>query len=148
MDQGDEEWHRVPQSNLSSVFFCTRAVLLVIRQQRWGRIVNLGITGGQHCAPAPHMSAYVAAKTGMMAFSRCVALEEAAYGITVNVVCPGVVQDTERSLAEARNLRDEAVPVGRPGVWEDIANAVLFFVSEEAEFVTGAVLEVNGGWRG
>ena len=119
-----------------------------MRRQGWGRIVKLGITGGQHTDPAAHMAAYVAAKAGMIAFSRCVALEEAQYGITVNVVCPGVVPDTERSLAEAVAIHDSDVPVGRPGTWEDIASAVLFFVADEASFVTGAVLEVKGGWRG
>lgn len=121
-EQSDDEWQQVIASNFTSVFYCTRAVLPAMRRQGWDRIVNLGIT--------------------------CVALEEAQYGITVNVVCPGVVPDTGRSLTEARTIHDPAVPVGRPGTWEDIANAVLFFVTDEASFVTGAVLEVNGGWRG
>ncbi len=146
VDQTEAEWHRIIQSNLSSVFFCTRAVLPIMRRQRYGRIINLAITGGQHCDPAPHMAAYAAAKAGVIAFSRSVALEEAPNGITVNVVCPGIVRDTELSLAQAMNHHDASVPVGRPGTWEDVARAVLFFATEEASFVT--VLEVNGGWQG
>ncbi len=147
-DQSVEEWQSVVASNLSSVFYTCRAALPAMRAQRWGRIVNLGITGGQHTSPAPHMAAYVAAKAGMIAFSRCLALEEARHGITVNVVCPGVVRNPDRSREDARGISDPDVPVGRPGTAEDVANAVLFFLGEEADFVTGAVLEVNGGWRG
>ncbi|MEW6046134.1 MAG: SDR family oxidoreductase [Bacillota bacterium] len=146
--QSVEEWQSVVASNLSSVFYTCRAVLAPMRAQRWGRIVNLGITGGQHTDPAPHMAAYVAAKAGMIAFSRCLALEEARHGITVNVVCPGVVRDPDRPREAARNISDPDVPVGRPGTAEDVAHAVVFFLGEEADFVTGAVLEVNGGWRG
>lgn len=148
VNQTDDEWRGVINSNLSSVFYCTRAAIPLMRNQNWGRIVNLGITGGQFTKPAAHMAAYVAAKSGMIAFSKCVALEEARYGITINVVCPGVVPDTERTLDQALSIRDDEVPVGRPGTWEDVGNAVLFFLSEAASFVTGAVLEVNGGWIG
>ncbi len=148
VNQTDDEWRHVIDSNLSSVFYCTRAAIPLMRRQRWGRIVNLGITGGQSTDPAAHMAAYVAAKAGMIALSKCVALEEARNGITVNVVCPGVVPDTERTLNQALSIRDDKVPVGRPGTWEDVGNAVLFFLSEAASFVTGAVLEVNGGWTG
>jgi len=147
-EQSVEEWQTVVESNLSSVFYTCRAVLAPMRARRWGRIVNLGITGGQYTDPAPHMAAYVAAKAGMIAFSRCLALEEARHGITVNVVCPGVVPDPDRSREEARGISDPDVPAGRPGTAEDVANAVLFFLDGEADFVTGAVLEVNGGWRG
>lgn len=148
VNQTDDEWRHVIDSNLSSVFYCTRAAIPLMRHQRWGRIVNLGITGGQFTYPSAHMAAYVAAKSGMIAFSKCVALEEAKNGITVNVVCPGVIPDTERTLDQARSMPDDEVPVGRPGTWEDVGNAVLFFLSEAASFVTGAVLEVNGGWTG
>lgn len=146
--QTDDEWRHVIESNLSSVFYCTRAVIPLMRRQHWGRIVNLGVTGGQSTDPAAHMAAYVAAKSGMISFSKSVTLEEARNGITVNVVCPGVIPDTERTLDQARSMQDDNVPVGRPGTWEDVGNAVLFFLSEAASFVTGAVLEVNGGWTG
>lgn len=148
VNQTEGEWRHVIESNLSSVFYCTRAAIPLMHNQNWGRIVNLGITGGQFTAPARHMAAYVAAKSGMIAFSKCVALEEARNGITVNVVCPGVVPDTERTLSQVLSMRDDKVPVGRPGTREDVGNAVLFFLSEAASFVTGAVLEVNGGWTG
>lgn len=148
VNQTEGEWRHVIESNLSSVFYCTRAAIPLMRNQNWGRIVNLGITGGQFTTPARHMAAYVAAKSGMIAFSKCVALEEARNGITVNVVCPGVIPDTERTLSQALSMRDDEVPVGRPGTWEDVGNAILFFLSEAASFVTGAVLEVNGGWTG
>lgn len=148
VNQTEGEWRHVIESNLSSVFYCTRAAIPLMHHQNWGRIVNLGITGGQFTAPARHMAAYVAAKSGMIAFSKCVALEEARNGITVNVVCPGVIPDTERTLSQALSMRDDEVPVGRPGTWEDVGNAILFFLSEAASFVTGAVLEVNGGWTG
>jgi 3-oxoacyl-[acyl-carrier protein] reductase len=143
----DEEWHRVLESNLSSVFYCTRVALPAMRKQASGRIVNIGMSGSQHTHAPARMAAYAAAKAGMIAFSKSVALEEAKHGITVNVVCPGIIPNTERPLSEALTIRDLNVPIGRPGTWEDVANAVLFLVAEESSFITGSVLEVNGGWQ-
>ena len=92
------------------------------------------------------ISAYASAKAGVVALSRSLAIEEAKNGITVNVVNPSTIDEKELTLAEARRMRDVRVPVGRPLTTEDVAAAVAFFVSEEADYITGQVLTVSGGW--
>jgi 3-oxoacyl-[acyl-carrier protein] reductase len=117
-----------------------------MRRQHWGRIVNLGAVGAERGFGQAKISAYSAAKAGMVAFSRSLALEEARYGITVNVVNPPVLDNKELSLEEAQRVADARFPVGRPCTAQDVAEAVKYFASEEAGFVTGQVLNVSGGW--
>jgi 3-oxoacyl-[acyl-carrier protein] reductase len=92
------------------------------------------------------MAAFYAAKAGVVAFTKSLAREVGQFGITVNAVAPGVVQEKERTIEEAMKIRDEETAVGRPGTSWDIATAVLFLVSDDASFVTGDVLNVGGGW--
>jgi NAD(P)-dependent dehydrogenase (short-subunit alcohol dehydrogenase family) len=93
----------------------------------------------------PEVAAYSAAKAAVVAFSKALALEEARRGITVNVVCPGVFVDGDQT-AKAERLT-ERVPVGRAGRHDDVARAVFFFASPAADFLTGQVVDVAGGWR-
>ena len=141
-----EEWHAVIASNLFSVFYTSKYALPTMRRQHWGRIINLGAVGAERAFGQAKISAYSAAKAGMVAFSRSLALEEARYGITVNVVNPSVIDDKELSLEEAQRMSDARFPVGRPATARDVAEAVKFFASEEAAFLTGQVLNVSGGW--
>lgn len=141
-----EEWHAVIASNLFSVFYTSKYALPTMRHQHWGRIINLGAVGAERAFGQAKISAYSAAKAGIVAFSRSLALEEARYGITVNVVNPSVIDDKELSLEEAQRVADARFPVGRPATAQDVAEAVKFFASEEAAFVTGQVLNVSGGW--
>jgi 3-oxoacyl-[acyl-carrier protein] reductase len=115
-----------------------------MRERAFGRIVFFGMPGSSETRPFRGFSLYQAAKSAVVAFARALAIEEAAHGITVNVVSPGDIRnktlDRERALQrEARN------PRGRPGSFEDVADAVRFFVARERDFVTGSVLEVTGG---
>jgi 3-oxoacyl-[acyl-carrier protein] reductase len=141
-----EEWHAVIASNLFSVFYASKYALPTMRRQHWGRIINLGAVGAERAFGQAKISAYSAAKAGIVAFSRALALEEARYGITVNVVNPSVIDDKELSLEEAQRMADARFPVGRPATAQDVAEAVKFFASDEAAFVTGQVLNVSGGW--
>jgi len=141
-----EEWQAIVASNLLSVFYVSKYALPVMRRQRWGRIVNLGAVGAERAFGQAKISAYSAAKAGMVAFSRSLALEEARNGITVNVVNPPIIDDKELSLEEAVRIADARFPVGRPATAQDVAEAVKFFASQEACFVTGQVLNVSGGW--
>ncbi len=141
-----EEWQAIVNSNLTSVFHASKAVLPIMRRQRWGRIVNLGAVGAERAFGQAKISAYAAAKAGVVAFSRALALEEARYGITVNVVNPATIDDKELSREEAERISDARFPVGRPATAEDVAEAVRFFASEQAAFITGQVLNVSGGW--
>jgi len=145
-DTPADEWHEVIASNLFSVFHTSRAALVPMRRQRWGRIVNLGAIGAERGFGQAKISAYASAKAGVVALSRSLAIEEAKNGITVNVVNPSTIDEKELTLAEARRMRDVRIPVGRPLTTEDVAAAVAFFVSEEADYITGQVLTVSGGW--
>ena len=141
-----EAWTAVIASNLYSVFYTTKAALPLMRRQSWGRIINLGAVGAERAFGQAKISAYSAAKAGLVAFTRSVALEEARYGITANVVNPPVIDEKELSLEEAQRLTDARFPVGRPATGRDVSEAVRFFASEEAAFITGQVLNVSGGW--
>jgi 3-oxoacyl-[acyl-carrier protein] reductase len=141
-----EDWQSIFSSNLSSVLFVSRAALPLMRRGRWGRIINLGAVGAERAFGQAKISAYAAAKAAVVALSRSLALEEAKNGITVNVVNPSSIDEKEITLEEARRIRDARFPIGRPPTVEDVANAVAFFASEEAEYVTGQVVNVSGGW--
>jgi len=141
-----EDWQDILASNLMSVVFMSRAVLPHMRKVRWGRIINLGAVGAERAFGQAKISAYAAAKAAVVALSRSLALEEAKNGITVNVVNPSSIDEKDLSLEEARRLRDARFPIGRPPTVEDVAAAVAFFASEEAEYVTGQVVNVSGGW--
>jgi 3-oxoacyl-[acyl-carrier protein] reductase len=146
IDLDPEEWHAILASNLSSVYYASKFALPVMRRQRWGRIVNLGAVGAERAFGQAKISAFSAAKAGMVAFSRSLALEEARYGITVNVVNPAIIDDKELSREEAERMSDARYPVGRPATAQDVADAVLYFASQQASFITGQVLNVSGGW--
>jgi len=145
-DTTPEEWQGILVSNLWSVFYGCKAAIPVMRRQRWGRIINLGAVGAERAFGQATISAYAAAKAAVVAFSRSLAIEEAKYGITVNVVNPSNIDENELTLAEAQRIRDARYPIGRPPTAEDVASAVLFFASEEAAYVTGQVVNVSGGW--
>lgn len=141
-----EEWHAILASNLYSVFYAAKCVLPIMRRQHWGRIINLGAAGAERAFGQAKISAYAAAKAGVVAFTRSLALEEARHGITANVVSPPVMDAKELSREQAERITDARFPVGRPATADDVAQAVKFFASEESAFVTGQVLTVSGGW--
>lgn len=141
-----EEWTGIFDSNVTTVFHMCRAALPLMRKGRWGRIVNLGAVGAERAFGQAKISAYAAAKAAVVAMSRSLALEEAKNGITVNVVNPSNIDEKDLTLEEARKLKDARYPIGRPPTVDDVAAAVSFFASEEAEYVTGQVVNVSGGW--
>ena len=130
--------------NVRSAVLAARAVLPAMRAAGFGRIVFFGMLGSAATQPFKGFTLYQAAKTAVVAFARSLALEEARHGITVNVVVPGDIRDKEVDRAQALE-RTATIPRGRPGSYEDVADAVRFFVARERDFVTGAVLDVTGG---
>jgi 3-oxoacyl-[acyl-carrier protein] reductase len=126
-----------------------RLVVPHMRERRFGRIVNLAAVGAAGTQGEPQMTAYGAAKAGVVALSRALALEEARCGITVNVVSPGLLRDEsgDKVAAAADAMLGDRVPVGHAGDADDVVRAVLFFASPAADFVTGQVVEVAGGAR-
>ncbi|HVM76011.1 MAG TPA: SDR family oxidoreductase [Candidatus Saccharimonadales bacterium] len=145
-ESSPEEWKSIFDSNVTTVFHMCRAALPFMRKGRWGRIINLGAVGAERAFGQAKISAYAAAKAAVVALSRSLALEEAKNGITVNVVNPSSIDEKDLTLEEARKLRDARYPIGRPPTVDDVAAAVAFFASEEAEYVTGQVVNVSGGW--
>lgn len=142
-DLGD--WDRMLRVNLTGSFTCIRAVLPHMMKARWGRIV--AVSSAIALRGNAGQSAYGASKSGLVGMTRSLAKEYAARGITANVLCPGFVETEMTSgLAEkARRALDEEIPAGRVGTVEEIAAAIRFLVSEEASYVNGAVLPVDGG---
>ncbi len=140
-----EQWDAVIRTNLTSCFNMSRAVIEGMRSRGFGRIVNIGSINGQ--AGQYGQVNYAAAKSGIHGFTKALAQEGAARGITVNAVAPGYV-DTEMVRAVPADVLEKIVariPVGRLGKADDIARAVLFLVADDADFITGSTLSVNGG---
>ncbi|HEX3953943.1 MAG TPA: acetoacetyl-CoA reductase [Stellaceae bacterium] len=140
-----EHWNAVIQTNLASCFNMSRAVIEGMRDRRFGRIVNVGSINGQ--AGQYGQVNYAAAKSGIHGFTKALAQEGAGRGITVNAVAPGYV-DTEMVRAVPKDVLEKIIariPVGRLGKAEDIARTVLFLVADDADFITGSTLSINGG---
>lgn len=140
-----EQWNQVIQTNLSSCFNTCRAVIEGMRERGFGRIVNIGSVNGQ--AGQYGQVNYAAAKSGIHGFTKALAQEGAAKGITVNAIAPGYVE-TDMVRAVPQPVLDKiiaTIPVGRLGRPEDIARAVLFLVADDATFITGSTLSINGG---
>jgi acetoacetyl-CoA reductase len=140
-----EDWNAVIQTNLSSCFNMCHAVIDGMREQGFGRIVNIGSINGQ--AGQYGQVNYAAAKSGIHGFTKALAQEGAAKGITVNAIAPGYI-DTEMVRAVPENVLEKIVakiPVGRLGHAEEIARGVIFLVADDAGFITGSTLSINGG---
>ena len=142
---GLDQWNTVIQTNLTSCFNTAHAVINGMRERGFGRIVNIGSVNGQ--AGQYGQVNYAAAKSGIHGFTKALAQEGASKGITVNAVAPGYVEtDMVRAVPkEVLQKIIKTIPVGRLGKPEDIARSVLFLVSDDASFITGSTLSINGG---
>ena len=145
MRMKEEEWDEIMQVNLKSVFRASKAVLRGMMKQRSGRIINItSVVGAMGNAGQAN---YAAAKAGLIGFSKSVAREVASRGITVNCIAPGFIDtDMTRALPEeVRKTFEAQTALGRFGDAQDIADAVLFLASDQAKYITGQTLHVNGG---
>ncbi|CAM3847382.1 3-oxoacyl-ACP reductase FabG [Avibacterium endocarditidis] len=145
MRMKDEEWFDILQTNLTSVFHLSKAMLRSMMKKRFGRIITIGSVVGSMGNPG--QANYCAAKAGLIGFSKALAKEVASRGITVNVVAPGfIATDMTDALTEEQKAETLAnVPAGRLGEPKDIAKAVAFLASDDAGYITGSTLHVNGG---
>ena len=141
----DEDFDAVINTNLKGIFYTTKLVSKLMMKKRFGRIVNMasvvGLTGNAG------QTNYAAAKAGVIGFSKSAAKELAARGITVNMVAPGFIETDMTAVIpeKAKEAMMGGIPLGRAGKPEDVANAVLFLVSDQAAYITGQVLKVDGG---
>ena len=141
----EEQWNDVIHVNLASIFNMTRNVIESMRERGFGRIINISSINGQKGQMG--QTNYSAAKAGMIGFTKALAQENAKKGITVNCIAPGYI-DTEMVTAVPKNVLDQiiaGIPVGRLGMADEIARCVAFLAAEDAGFITGSTLTVNGG---
>jgi 3-oxoacyl-[acyl-carrier protein] reductase len=145
MRMRDEDWDAVINVNLKSVFLCTREAIKTMSRQRYGRIVNIASIVA--FMGNPGQANYSASKAGIVGLTKTTAKEYAKRGITANAVAPGFIMTamTEALPEKVREEMKNAIPMDRLGAVEDVANAVAFLASDEASYVTGNVIHVNGG---
>ncbi|MDP2916472.1 MAG: 3-oxoacyl-ACP reductase family protein [Dehalococcoidia bacterium] len=141
-----EEWDKVIAVNVKGVLLCCRAVFSQMKKQGNGKIIN--ISSNAFFGGSPNSVHYVTSKAGVIAITRCLANEVAQYGICVNSVAPGVVEtEATRDLTELRKVTLANTPLGRLAQTGDVAGAIIFFASDDSNFVTGQTLIVDGGRR-
>lgn len=142
-----EEWRRAVEVNLTAPFLLTRAVLPAMKAQQYGRVVNISSTAGRMVSTLGGAH-YTATKTGLLGLTRAAAKELGKYGITVNAVCPGMI-DTELTRESATDEQLERIaagyPVPRLGTAREVADLICFAASEAAGYITGAAFDINGG---
>ncbi len=134
-----ETWNRVLETNLNGTYLCSKRVLPGMRTQEWGRIVNIGYASADRLLVSPKNFPYFVAKTGVLMFTRMLAADTQTDGITVNAVSPYVVENSE--------VFPDSLPRDRPAKFEDVAQAVLFFLDENSDYLSGQNVAVDGGWR-
>jgi 3-oxoacyl-[acyl-carrier protein] reductase len=145
MRMSREDWDAVIQTNLTGSFLCTQAVIPGMLKARWGRIINIASVVGEMGNAG--QANYVASKAGLIGLTKALAREIASRNVTVNAVAPGFIETDMTGVLgeEVKKKLLEAIPLGRMGASEDIAAAVAFLASDAAGYITGHVLDVNGG---
>jgi len=144
MDHTLEDWDRVISINLTGVFYCIKAVAPVMIEQKYGKIVNMGSIAG---LVGLEWTSYTSSKAGVVNMSRGLALELGPHNINVNAICPGIIQT---GMTPPADLKDYLIkiPQGRLGKPEDVAGAAVFLASDEASFINGTTLVIDGGATG
>ncbi|MEW6750273.1 MAG: 3-oxoacyl-ACP reductase FabG [Candidatus Latescibacterota bacterium] len=148
MRMSEADWDLVLAVNLKGVFNCSKAAVRPMMKARWGRIISISSVVGVNGNPG--QANYAASKAGVIGLTKTLARELASRNITANAVAPGFIETdmTAKLSPEARTAMLSQVPLGRPGTPQDVAEAVLFLASEQASYITGQVLHVNGGMTG
>ncbi|BBH21672.1 3-ketoacyl-ACP reductase [Paenibacillus baekrokdamisoli] len=134
--------------NLLGVMLLDHKLLPQMREHQWGRIIHFGFGHAGEGRAWPQRAVYASAKTGLVSFTKTLAVEEAGNGITVHMVCPGDIRgdNKERSIAEVKDERDDESPRSRPGSGEDIARVITFLCLPQSDYLTGNIVDVTGGF--
>jgi 3-oxoacyl-[acyl-carrier protein] reductase len=140
-----DNWDNQLRSNLSSVFYCCKAVLPIMREQNYGRIINIAIANIRPVHAYSQAAAHAIAKSGVLIMTRSLARENAPFGITINSISPGLMDNESLTADEIKELTSR-VPQDRLGTAADLMSAVKFLLSDEAGYVTGTDIIVSGGW--
>ncbi len=134
------DWNLMMDTNLNATFYTCRTAIPIMRTQKFGRIVNIGFAGAQNLVSRATITPYAIAKTGVLLLTKAIAKSEAEHGITANLVAPGVI---ENSISQPL----DQIPMKRLGTTLEVAQAVLFYLQESSDYITGQTLEVAGGWN-
>ena len=147
IDIPENEWDFIMSVNLKGTFLCSQAVLPHMREARWGRIINFSSTAGKNISTIGGAH-YTASKAGILGFTRHLAKEEASYGITVNSICPGLINTEMVAKTISKKKIDEykkSFPIQRLGEPEEVADLVMYLSSNKSSYITGASFDINGG---
>lgn len=141
------EWTYLINGNLNAVFYLSNLIIPSMRKRKWGRIITVGFDRVESAPGWIYRSAFAAAKSGLASLTKTIALEEAEYGITANMVCPGDIigEWKEKAIQDSLKANDPSVPVGRPGTGEDISRVISFLANEQSSFITGSIIPITGG---
>jgi len=148
LETSSDEFHRQLRVNLDSVYLCTKTVFHIMMNQHSGKIINIASIAGKRGGGIMGKSAYAAAKGGVIAFTKAIAREGGPYGINVNAITPGLTatEMTKNFSEEQRKLVIQAIPLGRVAEPDDIAKAAVFLASEYSDYITGEIMDVDGGF--
>lgn len=143
----EHEWNEMIDGNLSAVFHFLKLTIPIMRKQHFGRVITYGFQDAETTPGWKYRAAFSAAKVGLVSLTKSIALEEAEYGITANMVCPGDITGDmkEAGITTARAIHDFKTPIGRPGTGEDIARIIAFLCEDNSDFITGSVISASGG---
>jgi len=141
-EMSEEDWDRVIAVNLKGTFLCSKAVIPAMRKKKTGRIINIASVAGKTGGVIAGAN-YAVSKAGIICLTKSLAKELAPYGITVNAIAPGMIK-THMTEDFPENI-SQLIPLGKKGLAQDVANAVLFLASSDADYITGEILDVNGG---
>lgn len=147
VDYTDSEWYDMLEGNLSAVFHLLKLTIPEMRKQNFGRVITYGFQSADTAPGWVNRSAFSAAKVGLVSLTKTLAYEEAEFGITANMICPGDITGAmkEAAISDAREQKDCKTPIGRSGTGEDIARIVLFLCNANSDMITGSIIDVTGG---